>query len=47
VTPIGAEGNRQVGVGIQFTDQDKGDARRKIEELLASDLDADRPTHTM
>ncbi|MCG6943215.1 MAG: PilZ domain-containing protein [Thiohalocapsa sp.] len=47
ITPLGAEGNRQVGVGIQFTEQDKGDARRKIEEYLAGGLEADRPTHTM
>jgi type IV pilus assembly protein PilZ len=47
ITPIGAEGNRQIGVGIQFSDQDKGDARRKIEEFLAGGLEADRPTHTM
>ncbi len=47
ITPIGAEGNRQVGVGIQFSDQDKGDARRKIEEYLAGSLEADRATHTM
>jgi len=47
ITPLGAEGNRQVGVGIQFSDQDKGDARRKIEEYLAGGLEADRPTHTM
>jgi type IV pilus assembly protein PilZ len=47
ITPIGAEGNRQIGVGIQFSEQDKGDARRKIEEYLAGSLEADRPTHTM
>jgi len=47
MTPLGAEGNRQIGVGIQFSDQDKGDARRKIEEYLAGGLEADRPTHTM
>jgi type IV pilus assembly protein PilZ len=47
ITPMGAEGNRQIGVGIQFSDQDKGDARRKIEEFLAGGLEADRPTHTM
>jgi type IV pilus assembly protein PilZ len=47
ITPLGAEGNRAVGVGIQFTDQDKGDARRKIEEYLAGGLEAERPTHTM
>jgi len=47
ITPLGAEGNRQVGVGIQFSDQDKGDARRKIEQYLAGGLEAERPTHTM
>lgn len=47
ITPSGAEGNRSGGVGIQFTDQDKGDARRKIEEYLAGALEGDRPTHTM
>lgn len=47
VTPLGAEGNRQAGVGIQFSDQDKGAARRKIEEYLAGGLTAERPTHTL
>lgn len=47
VTPSGAEGNRAVGVGIQFSDQDKGVARRKIEDYLATMLTSDRPTHTM
>ena len=47
VTPVGAEGNRAVGVGIQFSDQDKGIARRKIEDFLAGMLASERPTHTM
>ncbi len=47
VTPPGAEGNRVVGVGVQFSDQDKGAARRKIEQYLAGMLSAERPTHTM
>ena len=47
ITPAGAEGNRQIGVGIQFSEHDKGDARRKIEAYLASGLRAERPTHTM
>ena len=47
VTPAGAEGNRAVGVGIQFSEQDKGVARRKIEDYLAGMLTSDRPTHTM
>jgi len=47
VTPPGAEGNRAVGIGIQFGDQDKGGARRKIETYLAGMLESDRPTLTM
>lgn len=47
VTPSGAEGNRAIGVGIQFSDHDKGIARRKIEAYLAGLGESDRPTHTM
>lgn len=47
VTPPGAEGNRSIGVGVQFSDQDKGAARRKIEDYLAGMLTSERPTHTM
>ena len=47
VTPPGAEGNRAVGVGVQFSEQDKGVARRKIEEYLVGLLTSERPTHTM
>jgi type IV pilus assembly protein PilZ len=47
VTPPGAEGNRTVGVGVQFSDQDKGAARNKIEGYLIGVLDLERPTHTM
>jgi type IV pilus assembly protein PilZ len=47
VTPAGAEGNRVVGVGVQFSEQDNGAARRRIEEYLAGALKAERPTHTM
>jgi type IV pilus assembly protein PilZ len=47
VTPPGAEGSRAIGVGVQFSDQDKGMARRKIEEYLIGALNSDRPTHTM
>lgn len=47
VTPIGAEGNRAVGIGVQFSDQDGGMARNKIEGYLAGSLESERPTHTM
>ncbi len=44
---LGAEGNRAAGVGVQFSDQDNGLARNKIEGYLAGKLKSDRPTHTM
>jgi len=47
ITPVGAEGNRAAGVGVQFNDQDNGVARNKIEGYLAGKLKSDRPTHTM
>ncbi|NEX21126.1 pilus assembly protein PilZ [Thiorhodococcus mannitoliphagus] len=47
LTPAGAEGNRSIGVGVQFSEQDKGAARRKIEAYLAGALASERPTHTM
>jgi len=46
-TPVGAEGYRAAGIGVQFSDQDGGTARNKIETYLAGALEADRPTHTM
>lgn len=46
-TPIGAEGNRAAGIGVQFSDHDGGNARNKIETYLAGSLESDRPTHTM
>ena len=47
ITPIGAEGNRAAGIGVQFSEQDKGQTRNKIEGYLAGALGSDRPTHTM
>ncbi|EGV51822.1 PilZ domain-containing protein [Candidatus Endoriftia persephonae] len=47
ITPIGAEGNRASGIGVQFSDQDGGAARNKIETILAGALKSDRPTHTL
>lgn len=47
ITPKGAQGNRAAGIGVQFSDQDGGAARNKIEGYLAGALQADRPTHTM
>ncbi len=49
ITPPGCQGNRNVGVGVQFADQDNGQTRNKIETNLAGLLSAstERPTHTM
>lgn len=46
-TPAGAEGYRSPGIGVQFSDQDGGMARNKIETYLAGALESDRSTHTM
>lgn len=47
VTPVGAEGNRAPGIGVQFSEQDDGMARNKIEGYLAGALKSDRATHTL
>ena len=47
VTPKGAQGNRAAGIGVQFSEQDGGNARTKIETYLAGVLKSDRQTHTM
>lgn len=47
ITPVGAEGNRAAGIGVQFSKQDGGTARKKIETYLAGALKSEKPTHTM
>ena len=47
ITPQGSQGNRTTGIGVQFSGQDSGETRTKIEALLGGALQADRPTHTM
>ena len=46
VTPKGAQGNRQAGIGVQFSEADFA-AATKIEEHLGTGLVSDRPVHTM
>jgi type IV pilus assembly protein PilZ len=46
-TPLGSEGYRLAGIGVQFSDHDGGLARNKIETYLAGALETERPTHTM
>ena len=47
VTPKGAQGGRQAGIGVQFSDLDGGAARNKIEGYLAGMLQGERETLTM
>lgn len=47
ITPYGAQGSKTAGIGVQFSDQDNGATKKKIETYLAGALNADRPTHTM
>jgi len=47
LTPRGAQGNRTTGIGVQFSNLDKGQTRNKIENHLAAALNSERQTHTM
>jgi type IV pilus assembly protein PilZ len=47
MTPKGAQGKRTAGIGVQFSDQDRGNTQKKIENYLAGALGGDKPTHTM
>ncbi len=47
VTPAGAQGNKTQGIGVQFSDDESGQAaRRKIEAILAG-YPSHRQTHTI
>ena len=46
ITPEGAQGNRQAGIGIEFSDEDVN-ITAKIENYLAGSLTSDRVTHTL
>ncbi len=47
ITPRGASGNKTAGIGVQFSELDKGATKHKIENQLAGALKSDRATHTM
>ncbi len=47
ITPKSAQGNKMTGIGIQFSELDKGGTRNRIEKQLAGALRSDRPTNTM
>jgi type IV pilus assembly protein PilZ len=48
ITPVGAQGNRAPGIGVQFAEGAEAEAvKNRIETHLAGLLGADKPTHTM
>ncbi len=47
ITPIGAQGNRAPGIGVQFKGDEGKRVRNKIETYLAGTLKSDKPTHTL
>lgn len=46
ITPLGAQGNKASGIGVQFSSEETM-AKDKIETYLAGALSSDRLTHTM
>ncbi len=48
ITPVGAQGNRTAGIGVQFNDSSDGEvARTRIESILAGIIGQEKPTYTM
>jgi type IV pilus assembly protein PilZ len=48
ITPAGAQGNKNQGIGVQFSGDESGQAaRNKIETILGGHLGSARPTHTI
>lgn len=48
VTPAGAQGSRQQGIGVQFDNTEASqEVRQKIEGILGNALKSTRQTHTM
>ncbi len=48
ITPAGAQGNRQQGIGVQFEDNEGSNAvRGKIEGILGNAMKSTRHTHTL
>ncbi|WP_349649058.1 PilZ domain-containing protein [Candidatus Parabeggiatoa sp. HSG14] len=47
INPAGAAGGRPAGIGVHFSEQDKGVTREKIEKALANLLKSDKKTYTM
>lgn len=45
-TPVGSDGYRSAGIGVQFGAEDVA-VKNKIETYLAGTLESERPTYTM
>ncbi len=47
MTPVGAQGNKAAGIGVQFKGDEGVRLRNRIETYLAGALNTDRPTNTL
>ncbi len=47
INPKGAQGRRPPGIGIHFTEADKGVLRSKLEKSLGALIKSDKNTYTM
>ncbi len=47
ITPMGAQGNRSPGIGVQFKGPEGKQLRNKIETFLAGTQHSDKHTHTL
>lgn len=47
ITPKGPGNYRPAGIGVRFSDEDKGTLRGKIETYLAGAMERDQQTNTM
>lgn len=47
ITPPGAQGFRDSGVGVQFSGKHSETTQQRIETILAGTLNSDKPTNTL
>lgn len=47
ISPRGASSPRRQGIGVQFSEQDRGETDREIQALMAGRLAAEKPTQTL
>ncbi len=47
ISPTNSQANKIAGIGVQFSELDKGATKHKIETQLAGALQSGRATHTM